>query len=384
MQITGFELFTVALPQRRYHAWASNTKVPIGRHVILRLDTDEGISGWGEAPGLATWGGANMRYYGETAETVSHLISSYLVPAVEGLDPLEIGPVHTAMDRVLKGHPYAKAAVDMACYDLAGKWLGVPVWALLGGKHRDGIVVAHSLGLMETDQAVAEAEVAVAEGIRCIKCKTGHDADRDVDLVKRIRERVGDEIEIRVDGNEGYRTVWEAIDVTRRQQEYGITLCEQPVAGAAALAQVAGRIDVPVMADESAWTVHDILELDRLGAASCFSCYVTKPGGIYRAKRQAEVAYELGFYSDVGGSIEMGVGNAANIHLGMALERAWLPSVSPVNSVAGSSGPEVAGVYYRDDIVTESFRFEDGMVMVPEGPGLGIEVDPDKLAHYAA
>ena len=188
---------------------------------------------------------------------------------------------------------------------------------------------------------------------------------------------------IRVDGNEGYRTVAEAIETTRRQEEYGIFLCEQPVAGAEGLARVAERIDVPVMADESAWTALDILEIHELQAAECFSCYVTKPGGLYRARQQAELAAALGIYHDIGGSIELGIGNAANLHLGAAMPAAILPSVCPVTKPAGAAGPEIAGVYYLDDIVTEPFRFEDGKVMVPDGPGLGVEVDVEKLAQYA-
>jgi muconate cycloisomerase len=287
------------------------------------------------------------------------------------------------MDKVVKGNPYAKAAVDIACHDLAGKAQGVPVSTLLGGRLRDGIEVTHSLGIMEVDRCVAEAEQAVAEGARTIKCKTGLDPDRDVELVRRLRETLGDAIRIRVDGNEGYRTVPEAVEVTRRQEDYGILLCEQPVAGAEGLARVAERIDVPVMADESAWTVHDILELHELRAAECFSCYVTKPGGLHRARQQAELADALGLYCDIGGSIELGIGNAANLHLGAALPNAILPSVCPVTKPSGAAGPEIAGIYYLDDVVTAPFRFEDGTVLVPEGPGLGIEVDVEQLRRYA-
>lgn len=383
MLITGCEVFLVALPSRREHTWASKMETPIGHHAIVRLDTDEGVSGWGEAPAIATWGGSGGRYCGETPETVRHLVRDYLLPAVCGLDPAEVGVVHARMDKVVKGNPYAKAAVDIACHDLAGKAQGVSVSTLLGGRHREGIELAHSLGIMEIDRCLTEAQQAVAEGARTIKCKTGLDPQRDVELVRRLRETVGDDVRIRVDGNEGYRTVAEAIDTTRRQEEHGIFLCEQPVAGAEALARVAGRIDVPVMADESAWTALDILELYELQAAECFSCYVTKPGGLYRARQQAELAATLGMYHDIGGSIEMGIGNAANLHLGAAMPAAILPSVCPVTKPAGAAGPEVAGVYYLDDIVTEPFRFEDGKVMVPDGPGLGIEVDVEKLARYA-
>ena len=383
MKVTGCEVFLVAVPSRREHTWASKMETPIGHHAVVRLDTDEGVSGWGEAPAVATWGGSHMRYYGETPETVKHIVESYLVPAVRDVDPAEIAIVHARMDKVVKGHPYAKAAVDIACHDAAGKALGVPVWTLLGGRHRDGIEVTHSLGIMEVERCVAEAEQAVREGIRTIKCKTGLDPERDVELVRRVRETVGDEVKIRVDGNEGYRTVSQAVETTRRQEEYGLLLCEQPVAGAEALAAVAARIDSPVMADESAWTAHDILELYDLDAASCFSCYVTKPGGLHRARQQAELAAALGFVCDIGGSIELGIGNAANLHLGAALAAAELPSVCPVTKPAGAGGPEIAGVYYTDDIVAEPFRFEDGRVLCPDGPGLGVEVDTEKLARYA-
>jgi muconate cycloisomerase len=383
VKITGCRVFLVAVPSRREHTWASKMETPIGHHAVVRLDTDEGVSGWGEAPAIATWGGAHMRYYGETPETVKHIVESYLLPAVRELDPAEVGVVHSRMDKVVKGHPYAKAAVDIACHDLAGKALGVPVWKLLGGRQRHGIEVTHSLGIMEVDRCVAEAEQAVGEGIRTIKCKTGLDPERDVELVRRLRETVGPEVKIRVDGNEGYRTVAQAVETTRRQEEYDLLLCEQPVAGAEALAAVAARIESPVMADESAWTVHDILELHELRAAASFSCYVTKPGGLHRARQQAEVAGELGFVCDIGGSIELGIGNAANLHLGASLPIAELPSVCPVTKPAGAAGPEIAGIYYTDDIVTEPFRFEDGRVLCPDGPGLGVEVDTEKLAQYA-
>jgi len=383
VEIRGGEVFLVTVPSRREHAWASKMETPIGHHAVVRLDTDEGLIGWGEAPAIATWGGAHMRYYGETPETVKHLVDTYLLPAIRGLDPLEIGIVHERMDRVVKGHPYAKAALDIACHDLAGRALGVPVWKLLGGRRREGIELTHSLGIMEIERCLEEAEQAVAEGATTIKCKTGLDPERDVELVRRLRERLGDEVRIRVDANEGYRTVDEAVRTTRRQEEYGILLCEQPVAGARALAAVAARIASPVMADESAWTAHDILELHELGAASAFSCYVTKPGGLWRARQQAELAHALGFTCDIGGSIELGIGNAANLHLGAALEAAVLPSVLPVSNPGGRAAPRVAGIYYLDDVIGEPFRFEGGQVLVPEGPGLGVEVDLDKLRRYA-
>lgn len=382
MQITGADFFIVRLPTRREHTWASNTKLTIGRHVLVRLLTDEGIVGWGESPALPTWGGAGGRYYGETAETVVHLGRDHLVPAITGADPAHLGVIHARMDAAVKGNPYAKAALDMACYDAAGKAVGLPVWALLGGKHRDGIQVAHSLGLLPIDQCVEEASAAVAEGIRTIKVKTGRDARRDVEVVARLRDALGADIQIRVDANEGYATTHEAIAVTRKQEQYDILLCEQPVAGTKGLARVAAAVSTPIMADESAWNSLDILELDAANAAACFSLYVTKPGGLFRARQTAEIATALGMYSDIGGSVEMGVGNAANLHLGVASQNAWLPSVCPVTTVKGHPGNTTGGVYYLDDVLTEPLRFEDGVLLAPTGPGLGVEVDMDKVEAY--
>ncbi|WP_281690369.1 mandelate racemase/muconate lactonizing enzyme family protein [Pseudonocardia thermophila] len=383
MKITGAEFYIVRLPKRREHTWASNTKLTIGRHVLVRLLTDEGVDGWGEAPALPTWGGANGRYYGETAETVAHLGKDHLVPAIVGCDPQHIATIHARMDAVVKGNPYAKAAIDIACFDAAGKALGLPVWAMLGGKHREGVLIAHSLGLMPIEQCVEEAQAAVADGARTIKVKTGKDARRDIEVVAKLREVLGSDVQIRVDGNEGYTTPHEAITVTRAQEEYDILLCEQPVAGLKALARVAAGVNTPVMADESAWNALDIVELDAANAAACYSLYVTKPGGLYRARQQAEIAAALGMYSDIGGSIEMGIGNAANLHLGVAMPTAWLPSVCPMTTVAGIPGPSTACVYYTDDVVIQPFRFQDGMLLPPDGPGLGVEVDMDKVKAYS-
>lgn len=383
MKIVAATIHIVALPTRRHHTWASKMTAPIGRHAILQLNTDQGVEGWGEAPAGITWGGAAMRYYGESPETVQIVAADYLLPAVAGCDPREIAVIHSRMDRTVKGHPYAKAMIDMACYDAAGKAMGVGVATLLGGSHRRGVELAHSLGIMPIDRCLEEAQQAVAEGALTIKCKTGLDPARDVELVRRLREAIGPEIRIRVDGNEGYSHVAEAVAVTRAQEEFDIMLCEQPVAGAAGLAAVAQRVDTPVMADEAAWTTEDIWELVELGAAEYFSCYVTKPGGLFRARQQAEAARRLGMMCDIGGSIETGIGNAANLALGAAVENAILPSVCPVSGPQGSSRPEIAGIYYTDDLITEAFGFQEGRVMVPQGPGLGVAVEEGKVAEYS-
>lgn len=383
MKLVKCETYRIAVPPRRDHTWASKMTTPIGHHAVVRLETDDGHVGWGEAPAGETWGGADMRYYGETPETVSHMIEAHLFPGITDINPLRIANIHARMDKLVKGNPYAKAAMDIALYDIIGKALDQPVCDILGGDFRDRIEVAHSLGIMPVDKCLDEAKIAVDEGVKTIKCKTGLDSERDVELVRRLRTELPDHIKIRVDGNEGYLSVSEAVRVTKAQEEFGIFLCEQPLMGAVDLARVANRIDTAVMADESAWTMQDIIELHTHGAAECISCYVTKPGGLYRAKQQGDLANALHLYCDIGGSIELGIGNAANLHLGAALQNAVLPSVCPVSKPKDAAGPEIAGIYYLDDIIEEPFEFVDGCVKRPKGPGLGITVDEDKIKAYS-
>ena len=133
MKITGCEIFLVALPNRRHHTWASKMTAPIGCHAVVRVDTDEGISGWGEAPAGISWGGPQMRYYGESPETVRHVIADHLVQAIKGLDARDIAVIHDTMDKVVKGNPYAKASLDMACYDIAGESGGCTGLPAAGG-----------------------------------------------------------------------------------------------------------------------------------------------------------------------------------------------------------------------------------------------------------
>ena len=383
MKIAGYREYFIQLPPRRVHNWASKMRTPIGHHYILALETDEGVVGWGETPAIATWGGPNGMYYGEDAYTVSHVIGSYLFPAIEGQEPQQIGQMHSLMDGAIKGHPYAKAAVDLALHDIAGKAAGVPVYELLGGKLRESIPVCHSLGIMENDAAVSEAEQAVAEGIGTIKCKTGLDAKRDVDLVRRLRQQFGPDLVIRVDANEGYRTPREAIRAAEEMELYNVAFQEQPVAGFEALAEVARRIKAPVMADESAWFPEDVLRLHELGAAQIISLYYSKPGGLHRALQVAAVASACNITCDIGGSIEMGIGVAANLHLGVAVGNLRWASVCPVPNVDGEAPVSIAGIYYLDDIISTHIRYSEGQLHVPTRPGLGIEVDESKLARYS-
>lgn len=379
--IGEIELIHVALPTRREHKWTGLTE-PIGGYVLARMTGDNGIVGWGESPALKDWGGDWGRYYGESPGTVKHVIETYLAPAVEGCDPANSAELHRRMDAIIRGHPYAKAAVDLAAHDLAGRTLGVPVHALLGGKIREFIPVTHSIGLLEIEQAVVECGRVVEEGIRTIKIKIGVDPQRDVEIVRRVREAVGPDVALCVDANQGYATPHAAIRTIKAMERYDIIYAEQPVEGIERMAQVAHAIDTPVMADESAWNSRDVIEIAERRAADIVSIYTTKPGGLRRAMEVGAVCRAAGIICNVNGSVETGVGNLANLHLAAAAEAVTLSCVVPVSTPAEHLGERVAGIFYTDDLIAEPFDYADGAIRVPDGPGMGIEVDEDKVAKY--
>jgi muconate cycloisomerase len=313
---------------------------------------------------------------------VRSVVTQYLAPAVMGCVPGEITELHARMDRALKGHPYAKAAIEIAAYDLAGLQLRVPACRLLGGAVRRRIAVTHSIGLIGFEEAEREVAQAVREGIRTFKIKVGIDPDRDVEMVLRVRDTVGPKVALCVDANQGYATPAEAIRTFRRMSRAEIIYFEQPVEGIDRLAEVARAVDAPVMADESAWNAHDVIQIIEKRAAQIVSIYTTKPGGLFRAMEVAAVARAAGIICNVNGSVETGVGNRANIALAAAAPAVTLSCVVPVSTPAEAQTGQVAGIYYKDDLIAEPMRFVDGAIEVSAAPGLGIAVDEAKIKRY--
>ena len=379
--IHSLEVVHIALPTRREHKWTGLTE-PIGGYMLVKMTGTNDVTGWGEAPALKDWGGDFGRYFGESPATTRLVIERYLSPVVIGCDPAQPAALHQAMDAAIKGYPYAKAAVEMAAYDLAGRTLGLPVHVLLGGLVRRSVPITHSIGLLDIDEAVQECRKVVAEGIRTIKIKVGVDPARDVEIVHRVREAVGPAIDLCADANQGYRTPHDAIRTIRAMEPAGLIYAEQPVEGIARMAEVARGVGVPLMADESAWNARDVFEIAERGAAEIVSIYATKPGGLYRAMQVAAVAKAAGLICNVNGSVETGVGNLANIHLAAAAEPICLSCVVPVSTPAEHRSERIGGIYYTDDLIAAPFAVEDGAVVVPTGPGMGIDVDPEKIERY--
>lgn len=386
MKITSVETIKIQLPTRRAHTAAgilSTGAAKLGGYLIIRLHTDEGLVGLGEAPTLIQWGGDHGRYFGESQQTAAHVIADYLVPALAGEDPRNIEAIHERMNRVVKGHPYAKSAIDMACYDLMGKATGQPAYVFLGGAYRTEIRLAHSFGMnMSPDHVQAEAEVVLGEGFKTLKVKVSADSKRDVEVVKRLRALGGPDVEITVDANQGWPDPRTAADAIARMDQYDVAIVEQPVEGIDQMAEVKRLIRPRLMADESAWTTQDIYELAEKRAADVISLYYTKPGGMHPGQKVAAVCEAVGFHANLNGSAETGIGNAANLHLTAACKIIDLACVVMVNAPAGRAPTKMGGHFYTDDLITQPYGYRDGHILVPDGPGLGVVLDEEKLAKY--
>ena len=382
MKITGIETIIVQLPGRMDYNWRS-LQVSIGRYVILKLTTDEGIIGLGEAPAILSWGGEYGRYFGEDPEIVTYLVNERLSSFLIGADPFDIKCLLNEMDVAVRGFPYTKAMIEIAMLDIMGRKLNVPVYQLLGGAMRDKIPICHSVGIAPPDDAARLAADVVSDGIGWLQVKVPGEPDVDLAIVKAIRNEVGDDISIFPDINRGYRNIKPAINVINAMHgEANICAVEQPTEGIDAMAAITRAVEVPVIVDEGCWSPQDANEVVRRGSADVISIYFTKASGLYRSMQIGAVAQAAGLPVNVNGSLEGGVGNAANLHLSAALEGVVLPGVITINTLEGREQTRVGGVFYKDDVITEPFEYADGTLKVPSGPGLGVELDPEKIERY--
>jgi L-alanine-DL-glutamate epimerase-like enolase superfamily enzyme len=377
--IDRLETFVIRVPERTDFRWLSLSR-PLGEFVLARIEAD-GVVGWGEVVGLRDWGDVDGRRHGETPSTVTSIVHEELAPGLVGRE-IGLGALAGHLDGLVVGNPYAKALVDIALHDLAGRALGVPVHTLLGGPARATVPVAHMLGIMPVDEAIAEAQTAVQDGIRALQVKGGADLGRDVELIAALREEHGPDLWLRLDANTGYRGRAFARRALRELADAGVDLVEQPLFGAAALAEVRADSPVPIMADEACWTPGDALDLVARRAVDAVSVYVGKAGGLARAREICAIARAADIPHDLNGALELGIGNAANVHLAIASPAELLPCVVPVNAPAGAFSTVTAGRYFQDDVVTAPWPLQDGRLAAPEGPGLGIDVDEEKVQHY--
>jgi muconate cycloisomerase len=368
MKITRIETISVRVPLKR----GMTTKTAHGEHVdssyvIIRVHTDEGLTGLGEATVAPRWSG-------ETSASCVAAIEQLIAPELRGADPHSITILRQRMDRCLKRNPFTKAAVEMALWDLAGKAAGLPVYQLLGGKVRDTIPIKMVIGAFDIPRAIKLAEQFLAWGVKCLKVKTGLDAAGDLARVKAIREVAGPDIPIGIDSNCGWDTAT-ARQMLQELRPYRLLFAEQPVPAddPEALAEVRRDSAVPIMADESIFTLGDAWLLARCKAADIFSVYPGKHGGIAATMEIAQVARAAGLACAIGSNLELGVGTAAMLHVAAAHS-----TIDSERFPADLIGP----LYHDADMLTRPLELGPEFARVPQGVGLGVELDEEQLTRY--
>jgi L-alanine-DL-glutamate epimerase-like enolase superfamily enzyme len=367
MRITKLEAIPVRVPLKA----GMVTKTAHGDHhtsdyVIVRLYTDDGLVGLGEATVSALWSG-------ETSKSCVAALTDLIGPALLGADPTQLTMLRKLMDFLIKVNPFTKAAVEMALWDIAGKARGVPVYQFLGGKTRDVIPTKMMIGAFDLPHVRALAEQFLSWGVRCLKVKVGLDLAGDLARVTAVRDVAGPDIPITIDANCGWNatTARIALDQLRPLQ---ILVAEQPIAPGDAEAMASLRsAGIPIMVDESVFTLADAWNVLRAHAADVVSIYPGKNGGIAAAVEIAHVALAAGVPCHVGSNLELGIGSAAMLHLACA-----------VSNVDSESYPaDILGPHYHEtDLLSQPLKLDPGGAKVPDSPGLGVCLDEDKLNHY--
>jgi len=335
------------------------------QYVIVKIHTDDGIVGIGEASTIETWG------EGQKACVIA--IQDIVAPAVMGMNPFNLEAILEKMDLVLEGFSFTKASVEMCLFDIQGKTLNKPVCELIGGQYRDWVPQARSVGYTGVDKMVEWALMLKDMQTGTIKIKTGIDGDHDIQAVHAIRKAIGDEIHLKVDANTGWKEPKEAIRVLKAIEDCDIMFAEQPIRGwdYAGMAFVREKVDIPIAADESIWDAHDVIRIYENKAADILTTYLMKAGGMIRNREVAAVAKAVGYPCLLGGMGEMGIGSAANIHFTAAVPNMIYPA-----------DLHVPPFLIEDDVITQPLEHSIKGVKVPEGPGLGVCIDEEKLERY--
>jgi muconate cycloisomerase len=365
MRITAVRTVVVWGPRRLAYGGVSRTALgsaAVSEHAIVFVDTDAGVTGIGEISSV----------FKRRGRLLARDLAAALAPVVVGEDPRRIAYLVQQMDRALDGVEEAKAGIEMALWDILGKALDTPVYALIGGKVRERVPLSYSVPFGEPSAMADYARERVREGHRTIKVKVGNEPARDVEAVRRVREAIGPGVRLRVDANMAWRTAKEAIRLIRAMEPWDLELVEQPLPPREldAMAEVRRAIGVPLMADESIRTPRDAMEVIRRGAADIASVYVAEAGGLVNASRIFALCEAAGMPCMIGSMPEFGIGTAAQIHLGVAMT-----NLGPDSDTCGV-------LYHAEDLLTRPLRIEGGYAYPPEGPGLGVEIDMAVLERW--
>jgi L-alanine-DL-glutamate epimerase-like enolase superfamily enzyme len=357
LRITGIDIFRAAIPM------VAPFRISLGviseaDYLFIRITSDGGIWGWGEATPFPPITGDTQAINAAAATDLARLIL--------GKDPLDIEGRVAEMRRFLAFNSSVRAAFDMALHDVAGKVAGLPLYALLGGGRRP-LTTDVTVGLGEPEAMARQAADLQRSGVAAIKVKLGTTAAEDVRRIESIREAIGNELPLRVDANQG----WDfptAVTVLSRLSSAGIEYCEQPIAhwDYENFRRLRERVSIPLMADESVFDHHDAFRLAAGGCCDFLNIKLAKSGGIRTALKIDAVAEACGARCMLGCMLETRLGLTAAAHLVSAR-----PNIRYVDLDSHFQ--------LKEDPILGGARWERGVVELPTEPGIGAEVDPGFL-----
>ena len=367
LTIASVETTILDVPLIRPHKFAT-TSMSAQPLLLVAIRTHGGTVGYGEGvvPGGPWWGG-------ESVETMQVLIERYMVPILLGRKVDEITAVLADIDRVVANAQFAKAAIDVAMHDAWARSLGVPVHTLLGGAFRRSIDVTWALGSAPVDEVLEEARGKLDARLNfSFKLKMGalepdSDTQRVVDITRALAGKAG----VRVDINARWDRLT-ALKYLPRLAEGGVELIEQPTPREQieVLAELNALLPVPIMADESVQSPHDALDVVRQRAADVIAIKTTKCGGLRRSREVVAVAKAAGVACYGATSIEGPIGTAASLHFACAE-----PGIN--------FGSELFGpLLFDEELLQQPLRYSDGQLHLPDGPGLGVELNMDAVKSW--
>ncbi len=375
MKIIRVETKIIEIPVRSPYVF-SHGVLKAFSNVLVWVSTDEGISGVGESS-FVPGGGVSE----ETPESCKPVIDHYLAPILVGEDPFDIESIHMKMDAVVPRNLIAKCGIDLALWDIMGKATHKPAYKLLGGEFEAKILCTYTLSIDTPEKMAEQAQFRKSQGYQTLVIKIGREPDTDIGRLKLVREAMGDGINLRLDANEAY---WpdQAIQIIRQMEKYHPEFVEEPVKrwDLGGMAKVAQAVDTPISSDESNTSLESVMKLIQMKAADIINIKISKNGGLYRSKKIAAVAEAAGIPVIVGGANTYEVGRQACRHFAVSTAQAQMGM--------GSEGCAPASQSKIDDVTRSVLTYEDvtrgkGYVGVIPGPGLGAELDEEKVRRYA-
>jgi L-alanine-DL-glutamate epimerase-like enolase superfamily enzyme len=375
LKITKIESRIITVPVENPYVY-SHGVLKAFSNVLVLIWTDEETVGIGEAAFVP---GGGVRE--ETPESTKPMIDEYLAPAIIGADPFEIELIHEKMNAVVPRNLVAKAGIDLALWDIMGKVLNVPVYKLLGGRYESKIPVTYTLSMDTPEKMAQQASFRKGQGYSTLVIKIGDNPETDLERLRLVREAVGPAVKIRLDANEAYRPD-QAIRIIRKMEKYDPEFVEEPVKrwDIDGMAKVAQAVDTPISSDESNSTLESALKIIEKEAADIINIKISKNGGLLNCKKIAAIAEAKGIPCLVGGDNTFEITRQASRH--------FATSTPQVQRGLGSEGCGPASQSKIDDITRTVVTYEDvskmgGYVVVSPGPGLGIELDQEKIQKYS-